>query len=86
MLEILLVIFLTKKIGATCALKGYGAKGYKAMLVAMWFGGEIVGGILGAIATQGNGSLLVYATALAGAAVGAGVTFAVVNNLSPKTA
>ncbi|MCI0490375.1 MAG: hypothetical protein L0229_27595 [Blastocatellia bacterium] len=83
MLEILLLIFLTRKIGEICQEKGHKAGGYKALTVVLWFGGEIVGAIVGALATSGEGGVMIYILALIGAAVGAGISFAIVNNLSP---
>ena len=83
MLEILLLIFLTKKIGEICQDKGRKAGGYKALTVVLWFGGEIVGAILGLVATSGEGGALVYVLALIGAAVGAVISFTIVNNLTP---
>jgi hypothetical protein len=83
MLEILLLIFLTRKIGAICEEKGRKAGGYKALTVVLWFGGEIAGAIIGVVATSGDGGALVYLLALFGAAVGAAISFAIVNSLTP---
>ncbi len=83
MLEILLLIFLTRKIGGICEEKGRKAGGYKFLTVVFWFGGEVVGAIIGAVATDGKGGAMIYILALVGAAVGAGVAFAIANSLSP---
>src|SRR5574337_31093 len=83
--EILFLIFWTKKIGAICLQKGRKAGGYKALAVLLWFGGEIMGAIIGFAATSGGHEepdLAVYGFALVGAAVGAGITYAIVSNLS----
>lgn len=84
MLEILALIWLGKRIGAIVRDKGRKAGGYQFLLVVMWFGGEIVGAIIGAILTGGDG-LAPYIFALFGAAAGAGITFWIVNSLSTDT-
>ncbi len=63
--------------------KGRKPGGYKAMLVAFWFGGEILGFLIGG-AMLGE-SLGIYLIALIGAAVGAAASFGIVNNLAPET-
>jgi len=83
MLEILLLIFLTRKIGEICREKGRKATGYKILTVVMWFGGEIAGAITGVFVTGGEGGVLVYVLALFGAAVGAAISFAIANSLTP---
>src|SRR3954465_15143254 len=81
MLEIFLLIFLTRKIGSICEQKGRTSSiGFKIMLVAFWFLGEIFGAVFGAIISRGAG-VAVYGLALLGAAIGAGVTFIIVMNL-----
>ena len=88
MLEILLVVALCKKIGATVARKGRRRGWYQFMLVAFWIMGEIAGAIVGAvvdsIASQHdpNGiGFMAYLLALAGAGVGAGIAFLIVHLL-----
>jgi hypothetical protein len=51
------------------------------MLVVFWFGGEIIGLIIGG-AMVGE-SIGIYLIALIGAGVGAAVSFGIANNLSP---
>jgi hypothetical protein len=51
MLEIFLIIAVSKKISAMMTQKGRNPTGYIILFIALWFGGEIVGGILGAIVT-----------------------------------
>jgi hypothetical protein len=82
MLEILFLIFLAKKIGKIVEEKGRKPGRYKAMLVAFWFGGEIIGFIIGG-AMLGE-SIGMYLIALIGAGVGAAVSFGIANNLSPE--
>ena len=83
MLEILFLIFLTKKIWKIVEEKGRKPGGYKAMLVAFWFGGEILGLIIG-MSALGEG-IGMYLIALIGAGIGAGVSFAIANNLKQET-
>lgn len=47
MLEILLVVAISKKIAAMINAKGRSAAGYVILFVTLWFGGEIVGGLIG---------------------------------------
>lgn len=82
MLEIILLFFLTRKVGDICESKGRSGLPFKIMLVVFWLGGEIFGLILGAVISQGTGALM-YVFALAGAAIGAGITFVIVKSLSP---
>ncbi len=82
MLEILFLIHLSKKIGKIVEAKGRKPGGYKAMLVAFWFGGEIVGLLIGG-AMVGE-SIGIYLIALIGAGVGAAVSFGIANNLAPE--
>ena len=89
MLEIALLIVLTRKIGEICREKGRKATGYKILTVVLWFGGEIVGAIIGALITGGQESLTIYILALAGAGAGAGIAFFIAKNaaanVSPDT-
>ena len=81
MLEILFLIFLAKKMGKIVEAKGRKSGGYKALLVAFWFGGEILGLIIGR-AIVGE-SIAIYLVALIGAGVGAAVSFGIANSLTP---
>ena len=47
MLEILMLIFLTRKVGEIVGAKGRKAGWYKFMTVLLWFGCEVVGAIIG---------------------------------------
>jgi len=88
MLEILTLWTLTKQIGKIVEQKGHGSGGYKVLTVVLWFGGEIVGAIVGAAITGGDKSAqcAVYFVALVGAAAGAGIAYLIANNLSPADA
>ena len=81
MLEILLVIYLCKQIGNVLRNKGRSPGWYQALLVVLWFGGEIAGGVTGMLLTDSGP--LAYLAALCGAAVGAGVTFYLAHQAAP---
>lgn len=83
MLEILFLIYLSKKIGKIVEAKGRKPGGYKALLVAFWFGGEILGLVIG-MSIAGE-SIAMYLIALVGAGIGAAVSFGIANNLAPET-
>lgn len=87
MLEILALWALVKNIGKMVEAKGCKSGWYKMLTVILWFGGEFVGAIAGAIITGADESVqcLVYMFALAGAAAGAGIAYAIANNLSSLT-
>lgn len=81
MLEILALISLTNKIGRIVEQKGYQSSGYKWSTVAWWFGGEILGVIIGLLITGGEQGLPAYIIALIGAAIGASIAYSNANNL-----
>ncbi|MEZ5427351.1 MAG: hypothetical protein R2747_13860 [Pyrinomonadaceae bacterium] len=83
MLEILILFFLTRKIGDICEDKGRSAIGFKILTVALWFVGELIGAVFGVILSGGRGGLLLYVFALVGAAIGAGIVFLIVSSLKP---
>ena len=81
MLEILALWHLTKKVGQMVEEKGRKSGWYKALTVFLWFGGEIFGGIVGAL-LLGDGIGL-YLLALAGAASGAATAYLIAKNMTP---
>jgi len=85
MLEILALWALTRQIGKLVEQKGHKSGWYKVLTVVLWFGGEIVGAILGVIVTGASESsqCLIYLFALVGAAAGAGVAYLIAISLSP---
>jgi hypothetical protein len=90
MLEIFLIWVCARKIGKIVADKGRSKIGYQLMLVGLWIGGEFIGAIVGAILHANAGGpgvrgvpCMAYVCALIGAAVGAGIAFAIANGLSP---
>ncbi len=84
MIEILLLVALTKKIGRICEEKGRRTVGFKALTVLLWIGGEIFGAVIAAI--SGVEELGIYLFALIGAAVGAGLSVLIAINLKPVQA
>ena len=89
MLELLILIGLTSSIGKTVEAKGHKSGKYKWMTVGLWFGGEIVGVVIGAVIgtllTGGDDSVtcITYIVGLAGAAVGAAIANSIAKNLEP---
>lgn len=83
MLEIILLIFLCKKIGAIIREKGRSPVAFQVLTVFLWFGGEIAGAVVGII-VSGNEEPgpAAYIFALVGAAVGATIAFLIASNLS----
>ena len=85
MLEILLLIALTKRIGRILQAKGRKSGWFKFLTVVLWFGGEIIGGVIGTVMAEfiGVNELSVYLMALLGAAVGAGIAFLIAKSVPP---
>jgi hypothetical protein len=84
-LEILLVIHLSKKIAAKAREKGHSGPGFVVLLLVLWFGGEIAG-LIGAMAALGGGDenfWAAYFVALLGAALGGITAFVIVGALAP---
>ncbi|NJK33210.1 MAG: hypothetical protein HC927_12840 [Deltaproteobacteria bacterium] len=79
MLEIIVLVIFAKKLAEIAQNKGQ-SRGWAALGVAGWIVGEILGGVIGFIVLgDGFGP---YMFALLGAALGAGVAYMIVNNLS----
>jgi uncharacterized membrane protein YeaQ/YmgE (transglycosylase-associated protein family) len=89
MLEIILIAVLAGKIGKIVEAKGRRKFPFQFMLVGLWIGGELFGGILGGVLTYTLSNdpdpplVLAYLLALGGAIVGAVVSFVIANNLAP---
>ncbi len=84
MLEIILVIFLAKRIGKIAEKKGHKKRPNIIFFVVMWIAGEIIGALLGAFLAKGQ-IYTTYFLALIGAAVGAMIAFRIVNNLDDRS-
>jgi uncharacterized membrane protein YeaQ/YmgE (transglycosylase-associated protein family) len=85
MLEIILLVFLTRHVGEIVQAKGRRGGWYKLMTVLLWLGCEIVGAFIGGIvaAVSGSGTFLIYIFALIGAAVGAGISVIIARAVPP---
>ena len=89
MLEILLLVVMSKKLGRGVEAKGHKKFPYQLLLWVLWFGGEIGGAVLGGVtaSVRADGDeapmFLVYLCALGGAAVGAIIAHAIAYNLRP---
>ena len=89
MLEIIILINLSKKIAAKAREKGRTEWPFVVLLIFLWVGGEISGGIAGAIvSTVALGDdepnlLLMLLGALAGVITGAVLAFQIVKALAP---
>lgn len=66
MLEIIVLIFLSKKIGALAIKKGLKPGNWKATMVIAWLGFEILGAILGIVLLGENRTIEVMLIALCG--------------------
>ena len=82
MLEILLLIYLGKRIGTMLRAKGRSAGWMQALLVVCWFGGEVAGAVT-MILLFGVSDGSAYLGALIGAACGAAVVFIIANSMAP---
>jgi hypothetical protein len=80
MLEILILIQFGKRLAALAEEKGR-SKGWAALGVGFWIGGEIMGAMVGAILMDGG--IGMYILALGVAAVGAFVAYLIVKALPP---
>jgi hypothetical protein len=91
MIEVLLVIYLCKKVGDVVRPKGYSVGLWRFFMVLGWVGGEITGGVIGGImaaASAGNAQEpsmgVIYVCTLVGAALGAVIVFELANALGSK--
>jgi len=86
MLEILALWWLTKRVGAIAKQKGHESLVYQIIAVLLWFGGEIVGGVLGLILSallEDSFGCLIYLFALFGAVVGGGAAYFIATIIKP---
>jgi hypothetical protein len=89
MIEIFILWQLCKSVGAVARKKGHTAIGYQILTVVLWFGCEIAGLVMGLIVTEGGRhandgfNFGAYIFGLVGAAIGAAISFAIVNSLQP---
>jgi hypothetical protein len=78
MLEIIFLIYFSRKIAEIAAGKGHNKTRHRIMAIVLWFGGEITGGIIGYLLGSG---IAVYLFAIIGAICGAIASYAIVKNL-----
>lgn len=79
MIEILVLLLLTKELGKIAEKKGYKPKKYKGLTIALWFSSEVVFAAVGILLTEVI--LAIYFFALVGAVIGAIISIVIVNNL-----
>jgi hypothetical protein len=82
MLEILLLVYLCRKVGEMMRAKGRSAGWMQVLLVVGWFAGEFMGAVLGVVLAGLDGAPM-YLGALLGAAAGATAVFVVAKSLAP---
>ena len=71
MLEIIFLSFFVGRVGALAKANGRSSGGYQFLTVALWFGFEILGFLLGMLLTGDTESIyLAYIIAIVGAAFG----------------
>jgi hypothetical protein len=83
MIEIILLIYLTRSVGEIVKQKNRKPGWYKLMTVLLWIGGELGGGLVGGlvVALTGANEAFAYLFALVGAAIGAGAAFLVAKSV-----
>jgi hypothetical protein len=83
MIEIILLIYLTRRVGEIVAAKNRKPGWYKFMTVLLWIGGELAGGFAGGVlvALTDASQAFIYLFALVGASIGAGVAFLVARSV-----
>lgn len=88
MLEILALVYLTRRVGDIAREKGRKAGWFKLMTVLLWIGCEIGGAVAGGIAVALTGwpEAVIYLFALVGALVGAALSFLIVKTLPVRDA
>jgi hypothetical protein len=83
MIEIIIIIFLTRNNGKICKRKNIRPVGYQFLTVVLWILFEILGMIIGSIFFQDQ-KALTYFFALMGAGLSALISYSIVVNLKPR--
>ena len=83
-MEILLLIYLCRRLGAILRAKGRSPGWYQFLMVLLWFGGEIFGAVVTVAVLRMDGGPA-YLGALVGAAGAAVLAFVIANSLAPTT-
>jgi len=78
MLEILILVGLARSLSRMAEGKGR-SKGWAALGVLGWIGGEVMGAIVGALTADGTGAI--YGLALVGAVIGGTTAYFIVRSL-----
>ncbi len=81
MIEIFLMVQLSKAIRKMMVAKGRSPGGYQFLAVALWIGGEITGAVIAASSARSQGDI--YVGALLGAACGAALAFVIASSVRP---
>jgi hypothetical protein len=83
MLEFIIVYFLAKKIGGIVEAKGQRGTAYKWLTVGLWFGGEILGFMVGFSVNGPHGDVLAaYPFGLGGAIGGAAIAWVLASQVA----
>src|SRR5262245_37872026 len=89
MLEIALLFVLSKQINAMAKRRDIVGWPFVILLIALWIIGELTGAVAGVIVLGDNGAdgfnLAIIPFAIPGAAIGAGLTFAIVAVIPKRT-
>jgi len=86
MLEIMILLILSRNLGSRLRVKGYAAGPFQVLMVVLWLIGEVFGGVLGyfcsrAIAGHQGNLPLILACAIGGGLLGATSVFALTDRL-----
>jgi membrane associated rhomboid family serine protease len=74
MAEIIVLWILCKRISEIARARKRDPGSYRLLLIALWFGGEIAGFVIG-LALTGSANIIAYITGLIGAAVSSAIAF-----------
>lgn len=85
MLEILALIYLTRKIGILAQLKGQKTVTWKFYTVLAWFGGEIIGAVLSIVLFQSEDYFSMLPLAIMGAIGGYLIIRAILSRMPDKS-
>jgi uncharacterized membrane protein YfcA len=85
MLEILALIFLTRKIGSLALLKGQKSGRWKLYTVLAWFGGEIIGAVLSVVLFKSEDYFSMLPLAIMGAVGGYLIIRATLSRMPDKS-
>ena len=86
MLEIIVLIFIVRRMGEICKEKGYKPTPYKIMTVLLFIAIEFIGIFIGTMIEDllMLNDLIIYLFAIIGATIGVTISFAVINSIGEK--